>query len=770
MKNKKLWFFCMIFCIASVGVLFFLRSADFSESTKNSVVPSGVTIDGTFVFLDESRIIRDDFLIHRVIGQTDGVYLAAVVDAGEHSLNIGVQSIVLASECLTVFSDFFAEPPEWEAFIIAATDERGWLYVLGTSTEEYLFMRNRSRRPENINLFIYNSAGQLEEKINWSVLPAGFPVTYPRPAHVSAYVSDGVLVYIVGSFNIGEPRIVVLSKTGEVLYLYEQREFTGEPLISGTVGGGYVYGLFASTAGYIVRKFEIPTGNLVWENSWFHETGNIENIFFCNRRQRLYLFHPSHIFVYDGTQVHMLRDLTSTRFRVNQSVLMAHAVSMAALGDGRLHMTFYYTNSTDGVRGSFAGYSEWLLTPYFDDDATNRIQKRVAEWADIPVIRHFDFAENPGMSGIQFDLMRFAESRGVFAEFTFLRGSRSTDFRSNLNEYTEVLNTALFSGTAQWDIINIPGAMAPNSEFDINAFVERNMLHELLPYFENVLVDNEKYYTHLFEALKTNGLYHIPTSIYVPFLFVPNDDHRLEYLRSRSQNWTWAEFFDIVAAVKEETGVPPISYDDIFWWLRPIFVNPISNVPPFFLFDEELLLAMGAGERKEEFAEAVGLFANLVSPRYSRSDALSIFTFACMRSFNFIETHEILPMPSMRGEYIFFTPFYSYGVLTAGANPQLAAEFLAEHFHNRSSGLWANNQSNIFSLKRPGESLVQRWMPLDVFAAYENVVYKANTFLHLPGNIRLAVYDAVLQYVHGAISRSAAVERAADIMWIFVNE
>jgi hypothetical protein len=71
---------------------------------------------------------------------------------------------------------------------------------------------------------------------------------------------------------------------------------------------------------------------------------------------------------------------------------------------------------------------------------------------------------------------------------------------------------------------------------------------------------------------------------------------------------------------------------------------------------------------------------------------------------------------------------------------------------------------------RPDEREIAQSMGAETFAQYEAVLYNTNTYLRLPASIRLAINDAVMQYVHGALSRDAAVQRVADIMWIFVNE
>jgi hypothetical protein len=774
LMNRNIIGLLIVIFVAVGGIWFFTRGGSAEGGVQNSVIPRGEMVGGTFVFLDDTRVHRDDFLIYRVIGRTDGGYLVAVTDAGEPSLNLGTNPIMLARECLTEFGEFFAEPPtEWEAHIMTAVDEQGRLFVLGISRAEYQW----NAPLQNLNLFVYSSAGELEAVHSWASLPANFLPRLPSMERTATYAVGDVLVHVAASPGREVPMIVMFSQTtGEVLYLYEQQSsgFVEEPLLGGTVGGGYLYVLFRQGIRYAVRKIEIPTGNIVWEQSWHSITGDIEQIVFCNATERLYLFNPSYIFAYDGEGVFLLRDLTSSWLRAHQTVAMARPVSMFAFEDGRLHMAFHYSDSTDGIGGRFANFSEWLFVPYFDESAERRLAERIAEWAEIPVLRYFTINPFFGTFSFQHDLLRFAEERGVFVEFSYLQGFAYV--RDGLTEYTEALNTAIFADTANWDIIDVPGSTAPNSEFALRAFAERGMLVDLLPHLgTGVLEDSETYFTNLFRALKTgDGIYHLPLNISVPFLAVQSeylDNDFLEYLAYRSQSWTWEEFYQIAHYVEQKTGMPPISCDSFFEWLRPFFVqNAFSNVPPFFLFDEELLLSIGSGEGLEYFSQAMGLYGSLVSPQLNLTDSLGIFTFACIRHLPMLEAPLILPLPSMRGEYIFFTPFTSHAVLTTGANPQLAAEFLAEHLYTSVRQHGRNHPRNVLSMLRQADSPVPAWLPQHSFDEYETVVNRVNTFVNLPGSIRLSIYDAVVQYVHGALSRDAAVQRVADIMWIFVNE
>jgi hypothetical protein len=351
------------------------------------------------------------------------------------------------------------------------------------------------------------------------------------------------------------------------------------------------------------------------------------------------------------------------------------------------------------------------------------------------------------------------------------------DINTMLNGYTEYLNTALFAGTAYWDIVIIPSTFVMDTLFDINAFIRRGMLHDLLPHTAETFDDKERFYTHLIELLKHDGgLYHIPGGISIPFILVPNDHPELEYLTQRAHDWTWADFWTIVQRMEIETGQPQVSGNDSFniGSVNPLphfAPNPISNVPPFFLFDEALLFDMGMGRRYDEFGESIALFALLANPLYNAPDT-STFTFACTRSLSFgvTDTHTPLPMPVMRGEYIFYELFFGHAVLTAGTGTEIAADFLLKDYITQNTSQTVTGIPTLTSFERPTLSSIQNIMSIEAFEAYEYIVYRANALPSLPGNIRLNIYDTIMQYVHGVLTIDAAVSRVADIMWLYINE
>jgi hypothetical protein len=570
-------------------------------------------------------------------------------------------------------------------------------------------------------------------------------------------------------FLAGNDGFIILSKAGDVLFRYNEDELTGVRFVHGTVNGGYLYGLFEHNIvwgedgmfrhedrPYSVRKIEIPTGRVVWEKSWYAYTGEIEAIAFCENSGLLYLFQASRFYAYDegAGQLHLLKDLNYAGFRTRQSMYMARVSSIRALRDGRLFFSFIYIDY--GVSfyfnitmRTFAGYNEWIFAPLFGEDAYARIAELTQEWEDIPVMRFFDITEGQYFAGTHIDFLLFAEEHGAFAELTFLRPFHVSQ-NELFQEYSEALITEMFAGTADWDIIIIPPNLHLENNFSVDAFVERGMLLDLLPFADGAFIeDDERFYTKLFRTLMHgNGLYHIPRNISVPFVLVPRTHPELSYFTERSLNWTWADFLEIVRRVEAETGAPPISAD----------------VPHFFLFDEDLLLAMGRGQRRNDFAEAMGLYAALVN----LSDEGGVFTFEDTQFlFSNDDSFAILPLPTMRGEHIFFTQIAGHAVLSTGSSPELAAEFIVNNLTDNSIMRAFTNVTSINSLVRPNLEYLAMG---DVFAEHEAIIEKANTFPSLPSSIRLAIYDAVVQYVHGALSRDAAVSRVADIMWIFVNE
>jgi hypothetical protein len=699
--------------------------------------------------------------------------LAILWESERDTAAIGLQPIQLVSECLNYVSEFFQAPPDWGGFFCAVVDDDGWLYVLAASSSEYMRARAHGASPNDLHLYVYNAGGGLESRTSWPHLPDLLTRDLFLTTDFAGFVAGDMLVHVVSSEFVGEAGFVVVSMAGEIVLAYENGMFENDEFVTGVVGGGYFYGMFRHPfyrdenfnltrrggVGYTVRKLSLPSGSIVWENSWYEDTGMIETILICPHRQFLYLYSATQLYIFDEntSQLHQARDLTNSGFRVMQRVTMASVSAASVLSDGRLHFVFSHLDNLAGVGGNFSGFSEWIFTPLVDDYAVVRLNEIAENLSDTTVIRFFDTHEDMSLTGgTQGDLFVFADSVDALVELTFLPTLTDGAFAT----YTQTLNTELFAGTANWDIVIIPGTFLQYGNFALGSFADRGMFENLLPMARYRFVENdERYYTHLFEALlHDGGLYFIPGGVNVPFVLVPRRHERAEYLKNRSQSWTWAEFLTIAQQLKAESGVPPIS--------------SFSDVPQFFLFDEPLLLDLGRGERLGDFSNALELYAALVDSSLNHT-SLSVFTFACIRAitgnYDFHETHTILPLPSMRGERIFYSLGVGHAVLTVGESPYVATEFVIYNFEESINRPFRYFE-RISSLIRPNEADITRFMSMTAFLEYEAVINKANAYIWLPTAVRLAISDAVVQYVHGALSRDAAVQRVADIMWIFVNE
>ncbi|MCL2198828.1 MAG: hypothetical protein FWB80_07885 [Defluviitaleaceae bacterium] len=778
-KNKNLLIILGVCVVLALGGVFlFIRGGGgrlTEDVTNDPLRPQAVRLRGTYVFYDDAELVREDFTIRKIIGQTAGGYLVVLNErvGGGIIRTRSAQRIVLASECLLYYEDFFAVPPEWEAFIAAAVNDCGRLYVLGVNCPNFIY---RYIPPVNVYMYIYNTAGELVERHRWERIPEVIlqAINFDTFGVGSTYVYNDILVHV---FSNG---YVFFTKTGEVLHEFLQDTQQDFPLFTfagGTVGGGHFYGLYFHGSymddsgafvrymgrDYNVRKIEIPTGRVVWEKTWDTETGRIENILFCSYREILYLFNFIQMFVYDTNtqEVYFLRDKTNSALSVFRRLNSGWIYSISILGDGRLHFVFTYHD------GSRFTHMEWLFTPLYGEAARARTLEIAAGIAETPVIRYFALFPGVHHFGVQHDLGVFADEREALVQIDF-----ATPMACPVAyvEYIETLNAAIFAGTANWDIISTP-ATASTANFDLASFIERGLLVDLLPFTRRSFIENnERFYTHMYELLLHNGgLYHLPIIVSVPLLLVPNTHPELEYLKERAQSWTWADFLQIVQRMYDETGTSPISCASAAWRYSSDFSpsDPISNVPPFFWFDEDLLFALGRGERHEEFSQTIGLYATLVSPAYNNQSSLSDFTFSnSIRVHNKYFTHAILPLPTMRGEYIFYLGM-GYAVLTVGENRELAAEFLID-YHEARPTRFANEWLDL--PRRPSESYIRENFPGETFADFEAVIYRVNTFPILPASIRIAIYDVVVQYVHGALTRDVAVGRVADIMWIYVNE
>jgi hypothetical protein len=745
MEKKKMLLIGICVVIAIGGIWFFTRGGEAAEEGGYDIrAPRGVVLGETVVFHDEARLLRDEFSVYRIIGGTSAGDLAILFSEEELT---GLREIVVLSECLTEASPFFSRPTDWDIFIFAAVDYRGYLYVLGMEEDEFRLLHVLREPPESLTLYVYNTAGELVESINWPALPDGI---FPSDSGSVGYIFEETLVHV------GIQGFAMLSLEGETLY-FEDTRFS-----SVAVGGGHLYGLSSQGfMSYAVRKIEIPTGRVVWENSWFEETGPVDLTAFCEVNQRLYIFYLNRLSAYDvyAGQLHTLRELTNAGFRTARINLNASPSSLAVLGDGRLHLTFLYFEGQHF--GRLIGYIEWIFTPLYDYAATERMAELAAQLADFPVIRIFDLL--PGLA-IQNYLLNFAGERNALVDISYIQTDPLVFDRGLIfTQYVETLNTAVFSGTASWDIVIIPSSFAQGNELPVSEFVERGLFIDFMAYTGGRFFDDTRFRTNILDLLKHDGgLYYLPLGISVPFVLVPDSHEEIDYLKERSQNWTWAEFLSIVQRIANETGTPPISANDVFDFLPNYVPNPISNVPPFFLFDEDLLHDLGRGAGFDDLVETLGLFAALSDARYNLSDgAEGVFTFACSRiTGNFCchaaitDSRVILPLPTMRGEYIFYLLGFGYAVMSTGESHELAIEFLVNYFEE-------NNQNGFLSLIRESSATNE---------SFEAVINRVNTYPTLPTSIKLAIYDAVVQYVHGALSRDAAANRVADIMWIFVNE
>ena len=773
-KNKKV----IIIIISGLVVLLltiwsFVRSSNAnidSSFTQSQIEPLSIIIGETLLFYHEEQIERESFYIERIVGQTWGGYIAIIHN--DDIRNRSYQSIVRLSECLSYTEAFFNDSIAWERFLFVAVNNQGWLYVLDTSGLH--FCEETGGLAYSITgLYIYDSSGIFVEHIYWSMIP----FEHLQNGSGTLYVTDDYLIHILSS------TYTVLNKNGDIMRVYEREHFENEWLSAGsTVSNGYLFVLthhewergddtffhWHNNRFYTVRKIEVSTGLIIWEKYW-DEIDDVAHVRYCPVQNWLFLFHPNRIYIYDmeAGQPHQIKDLSNARLSIMQRMLSATLMFRTILSGGRIHLLYTHTIEQDGRY--HLRHIDWVLVPLIDDEAQYHIDAVVRQMIDVPIIRRLGFFESFEI-GMRHDLANFATRHGVYFEMSYMGTHPHANF---FYDYIETINMALFSNTANWDIISIPSFLDIPSPFDKDAFIERGVFVDLLPYAFGSFNDSTRFYSHLFDLLKNDdGLYHLPDTISVPFVLVPNDYSGLSYIVERAQNWTWDDFLQIAHRISVETGTPAISSNNAF--VRPNGVNPlpsylpnpISNVPPFFIFDESLLFDLGNGERRDEFSKTLRLYNALVNSEFNSMANRSVFTFACTRSmaFGITETHTLLPMPTMRGEFIFYSVGIGIAVLNTGNATSLAAEFVVGRFID------STPQTALLSIKRPNLDYIEQGIGIEAFNDYEEIINRVNTSLRLPGTIRLAINDIVVQYVQGALTHDAAVDRVADIMWIFINE
>jgi len=779
MRNNKTIYVTLAACIL-IGilatVLLFHRQDDGRPSNHGAVGNYTQTaernnqIDNHYIqnletnwlyrFYDEATLERESFAIRRILNQTiSGYFIAEVSYSGVLSptnfpvLPVGQSqqshdNIILVDSNLSEGRPFFNTTPQWERFYFVASCRRGYIYVLAHTHNPY------EHDDYFAILYVYNQHGIEVSQEAWRT-PISSSIR-------GAYVLDDYIV--LDGFQL-----VIKTKQGEIVFEASQNDF----LIAGTVGDGYFYGLYES-GGNVLRRIEIPSGRVVSEHrlGWDYNNEIMlwpSDIAFCKATLQLYLYQFNALFVFNESTggLQRVKDLTFSdsnvkvqRYTITEDAHISDLFFTVAAAD-LLHISLIINNFENGQIIPM----EWTLTRLTDADAQRRMEEIAQAEADKPIVRMFCYT--PG--GVSYALRFFAFDRGATAEVFFLPEGTRTMFQT----YVELLNTAIFSGTAWYDIINIS-----QGQGNLQSLVDRGLLVDFNRILGNRFTDNERYFVNLFEHIIIDGgLYYLPSTISAPVLLVPLDFPELERLKLLSQNWTWAEFLEITLEIKADTGIPPITaMDAIFMFIGHEDTVP-TNVLPFYLYNEDVLRELATGASVDDFRNTLEVFFALTSPELSQaSGELGVFTFGLFpflvdgvgfpgfQTPDFRHTHYILPIPTMFGERHFTLHTAAHAVLTTGESTDLATEFLIESF---GQGI---NFDNPFNLIRPTVEQIERYTTLHKFDSYVAILDNVNTILQLPYNVTYPIREAVDSLLHGVLTLDAAVDRIVDIMWLYMNE
>ena len=778
MKNKK-----MVICIVTgilimIFIVFMLirnRMTEMSDYQEHSyqVAPVSNTVTyWQYVFYDESVLERDSFAVRRVLSQTKNGDFIVEVCYGDmwnppgiyfyqaRQLRRSQENIMILDSNFTSIRPFFSNPPEWENYYFLASCQDSYVYILAHTHNDIANMQECQ-----VVLFVYNLDGELVERHQWENAP-DTPIK-------NVYVHNNYFI-IIGYWSQ-----MIYTKQGNLIYASAMPWETagGSILTVGTVGGGHFYGLFDIDGTMVLRKTTIPSGQVIWEQELERYYNNeiifwINGMSFCESTHRLYLYQFNALFVFDEhyNELQRVKDLTfsGSNIRAGRGFLIDYEnlgdVRFSVISDNLMHLALRWVDQGQGQIIT----NEWIFERLTDLSAQERINEIAEIEADMPVLRMLSYGP------ATFNLLEiYAFDRGARVEIDFTQGE---SYPLSIGQaYIEVLNAAILAGTANWDIVNISYC---NGSWQ--HYIDRGLFVNFSNYVGDRFADNDVYFARLFELLKTDGnLYYLPYTFDVPVVLVPLDFPELDYLREISRNWTWEDFYEIVQDLVVSTGVPPITNTNTVLWyniLSEFWSSSPSNVLPFYLFNETILRETGITGDNGALRKTLEFYYNLSSPALSQPvGEMGIFSFgmfselvtAAIADFSIIdfrETYAVLPIPTMFGERHFVLGHAANAVLATGESTELAVEFLLETYG------YTLQCNNIFTFIRPSEDLIERDASLRLFNDYEKVVEKTNTILRLPLSVTNPITETVDSLLHGALTLEAAVDRIADIMWLYMNE
>jgi len=764
MKQKTLVFISILICtIAGIVFVFFIiprnqdETLDISEASDNRYDSYIATVNWQHRFYDKTPVSRDSFSIRRIIAQIgDGDFIAEVcwgnmwhppgIDLpGARQQYQTPNNIMIVNRDLSDGRSFFEGNPEWLDFYFVTSCLRGYIYILAHSHGE-------EGQECFATLYTYNHDGIMIAQHIWGSSIA--------PTINDAFVIEDTLI-----INKLES-LIFTTKQGEVLFE------TARPT-SITIGNGYLYVIYEAGS-RVLKKIEVPSGQIVWGHEldrYYNNEIIIGNpaMAYCEATQQLYLYQHNALFVFEENvgRLHRVKDLThsDSYFKLIRGPLVEGEFFEGATifaADGLLHLVWRSINRVQGYIIS----DEWVFARLINEAAQERMAEIAAAQADIPVIRVFCYSLR------NFNMLElFAYDRGARVEFAFL----PVDTPNPWQDYIESLNAAIFAGTARYDIVN----MVPI--YYLQSYVDRGLLIDFTNYVGDRFFDNEIYFTNLYETIMIDGgLYYLPGMIDVPVLLVPLDFPDIDRLRYLSQNWTWADFLEIAHEIANETGVPPITEQNAVFWsdVSPEMWFPfLSNTPQFYLFAEDVLRDLGTSGNRETFTNILEIYYALAQSELNQPQGeVGVFTFGTFASLmymsmigfsrvDFRDSYAVLPIPSMHGEQHFTFRSAAQAVLVTGESTDIAIEFLLYEFGNNPLIF-----DNPFTTIRPSAEAVERYVITDMFGEYTKIVENLNAVLYLPPSVTSPISETVESLLHGALTLDAAVDRIADIMWLYMNE
>ena len=700
-----------------------------------------------------------NYSISRVLTQTyHGYIIAIVLPHGWPAFEPPHQPSHLArvSSGFETIEPLFRESVAWEFFHFAVADRNGYVYVLGENLHG------------NLALYIYNYRGHEIARYDWR---REFTL---GPSWARTYIVDDIIVTVQGDF------VSMFSICGEIVFgglhtflVDTMAEFSvyGDfiaNMVSATIGGGFLYAqIHCNVNGQILVKKEVASGQILWEEPLPRHMDVPFALAFDEYNSLLYLLQAQGMYVFDeGTwairQAKYLLDTDYYHFLFLHDFFNVFIHSLMVTEEGIIHIVLNRNCCS-------AHIYEWTI---------KRLDGEVAEIRQEEIrqeLLYRDFIHIADVSRhATHDYLRvMAREQDILVSVDILGSGTSVS-------YVEQLVAALYAGHADWDVIHMPLRL-----LDAPRLATLGLLVDILDVLGSERFSDENaYFTNVIASAKIDGeLYFVPWMFSVPVLWVSRDYPSIDDLRILSQDWHWEDFLAIVRDMYASTGIPPISAPDVLdtWNI------PISNMLPFYLFNEEVLLDIS--NNRDALRQVLYLYGALANSSYSMdSGQMGMFTFSGgmmqgfwrmqERGWDFSETHVLLPIPSMHGERPFSLDS-AYGFLSAGQHVLSAINIIVDYFDiigtDDPRGTAARALS---SVARPSHEAIQHVMissgflyaPMQLFEKDAEIRGQANTQLSLPWTVVNAIMDAVESFVHGVVSLDHTVRRIEDIMWMFLDE